>query len=176
MNYLISRQQPDGSWGSEMQATYKIGVTSLCVLSLIESGLTADDPAVARFDLAAERQGTESTTDLKSPDDHGGATAAKEGVKDNLRLFALAQRLEQGQVKGGPEPGGWDYTCTGGGGAGQPDRSNTQYAILGLRRGGLREASRSIGKPGNESASISRIFRRPMEAGPIVPGRVPLAA
>ena len=133
-NYLISRQQPDGSWGSEMQATYKIGVTSLCVLSLIESGLTADDPAVAR--------GLTWLRNVKEPNPRltyeislmiMALTAAKEGVKDNLRLFALAQRLEQGQVKGGPEPGGWDYTCTGGGGAGQPDRSNTQYAILGLR-------------------------------------------
>lgn len=132
--YLISRQQPDGSWGSETLVTYKTGITSLCVLSLLESGLTAEDPAVAR--------GLTWLRAIKEPNPRFtyeislmimALAAAKEGVKDNVRIFTLAQRLEAGMIQGGREPGGWDYTCDGRGGLGQPDRSNTQYAILGLR-------------------------------------------
>ena len=133
-DYLISKQQPDGSWSSEQLATHKVGVSSLCLLALLESGLTPDDPAIAR--------GLEWLRTVKEPNPRRtydislmimALAAANDGVKDNLRIFALAQRLESGQVTNGTGVGGWDYFCDGSGGVGQPDRSNTQYAVLGLR-------------------------------------------
>ena len=127
--FLISKQSADGSWGSaDGNGGYKIGITSLCLLSLINAGLTADDPSVAR--------GLEWLRDL----DSGQPTltyeislmimtlaAAKDGSRDSLRIFDLAQRLESGQTASG----GWTYYDAGGGG--NPDHSNSQYAVLGLR-------------------------------------------
>ncbi|MBL4886323.1 MAG: terpene cyclase/mutase family protein, partial [Planctomycetaceae bacterium] len=129
-NYIVSQQRPDGSWESSINRAYPTGVTSLNLLALINAGLTADDPAIAR--------GLKWLRAVKEPSPGRTyeislmimvLTAAKEGTRDNLRIFNLVQKLENNQLKNGEDAGGWGY----GGASGGSDRSNTQYAILGLR-------------------------------------------
>jgi len=128
--YIISHQQLDGSWNGVGPSTFQVGVTSLCLLSLMNAGMTPDDPAISR--------GLKWLRTVKEPNPNFtyeislmimALTTAKEGARDNLRIFNLAQRLENGQRKTGENAGGWGYTS----GMGGSDRSNVQYAILGLR-------------------------------------------
>ncbi len=128
--YIISKQQPDGSWSGVGPSTFQVGVTSLCLLSLMNAGMTPDDPAISR--------GLKWLRTVKEPAPNFtyeislmimALTTAKEGARDNLRIFNLAQKLENGQRKTGENSGGWGYT----GGMSGSDRSNVQYAILGLR-------------------------------------------
>ena len=44
--YLASVQQADGSWVSGRNLDYKIGVSSLALLALLNAGMTPDDPPV----------------------------------------------------------------------------------------------------------------------------------
>lgn len=134
--YLVGRQNADGSWSN----TYgKIGPTSLAVLALINAGETTESPAV--------RRGLEflrSTREQDFSDTHEtyetslmimALAAAKDHRRDLARMTALTARLENGQIVRGPSAGLWTYSLGGnlifniGGG----DRSNGQFAVLGLR-------------------------------------------
>lgn len=129
-NYLISKQQPDGSWGGKFESSYPTGVTSLCLLALMNAGMTPDDPAIARglkWLRAVKEPAPKMTYEISLM--IMALTTAKEGAKDKLRVFNLAQKLEKNQVKAGENAGGWGYGISIGG----VDRSNTQFAILGLR-------------------------------------------
>ena len=130
--YLISQQQADGSWSRSYRGA-PVGITSLALLALINSGLTADDAAVARgleylrglpADQPAATYQTYETAVMIS-----ALAAARDGQRDKARIALLAQRLEDFQNKQGNQPGAWGY----GGGRGGGDRSNSQFAILGLR-------------------------------------------
>ena len=128
--YLISKQQPDGSWNGVGTNTFQVGITSLCLLSLMNSGMTPDDPVIARglkWLRAVKEPAPTFTYEISLM--IMALTTAKEGARDNLRIFNLAQKLEKGQRKSGENAGGWGYTGSMGG----SDRSNAQYAILGLR-------------------------------------------
>ena len=46
--FLVSRQNNDGSWSAGEGAQYRVGVTSLATLALINSGMTMDDDSVRR--------------------------------------------------------------------------------------------------------------------------------
>lgn len=129
--YLISQQLPDGSWSTETASPYKIGISSLSLLSLMNSGLTSDDPAISRGLKWLRQQKPTLTYEISLM--IMALTTAKEGAKDSLLVFSLAQQLEKGQQRTGLDKGGWGYSNSGNMGSGMPDRSNTQYAILGLR-------------------------------------------
>ena len=130
---LSKLQRADGSWDSP-GVSHVPGATALCVLALLNSGLPNDDPAVAR--------GLAYLRDLPPGEIVSGGTydaslalmafaAAKDGRRDAARMLALTRVLEDGRVKLGQNRGGWGYFLPGrGGGA---DRSNSQYAVLGLR-------------------------------------------
>jgi hypothetical protein len=132
--YLISQQAQNGSWNIDSPIDVRAGITSLCVLSLLNSGMPAHD-RVAQRGLQYLRR--------LSTDDLAGhyetyqvslvimALAAAKDKSDSVKIATLAQLLEDGQVTIG-SIGAWSYGLhnerqTGG------DQSNTQYAILGLR-------------------------------------------
>ncbi|WP_197440036.1 DUF4159 domain-containing protein [Calycomorphotria hydatis] len=132
--YLISKQSDDGSWSAGDQGRFRIGVTSLCMLALLNSGKSLDDAAV--------RKGLKYLRSVREPEP--GMTyeaalmimalaAAKDGQRDKSRILTIAQKLENAQVREGANRGSWSYSVNqsildlGG------DRSNGQYAVLGLR-------------------------------------------
>lgn len=137
-NYLIGSQlrdggSSDGSWGQSpdrmASVNFEVGVSSLALLALISSGMTAKDEPVAR--------GLGYLRRVRLPTGHQTYqdalmlmvfAAAKDGDRDRARMMELVSRLEKYQRKGGRDAGGWDYGDHGG-----VDRSNTQFAILALR-------------------------------------------
>ncbi len=133
--FLVRSQNADGSFSATRGGEgYRIGITSLALLALINSGLTADDEPIQR--------GLKFLRSLRDPEPNKtyeialtimALSAANDGDRDRIRISHLARRLERGQVRGGPNAGLWTYYVTdelidtGG------DRSNGQFAVLGLR-------------------------------------------
>ena len=123
------QQNADGSWSFRQ---YTDGATGLCTLALLNCGLTVDDPAVAaglnylRDRPPGEIDGTYNTACTLM-----AFAAAKDGRRDQARMLTLTRQLERGMRTSGGNVGGWGYDLRGGDGG--ADRSNCQYAILGLR-------------------------------------------
>ena len=132
--FLINEQAQDGSWVADPSIEVRAGITSLCILSLLNSGMSPQDPPV--------RRGLQYLRSISS--DHlapayetyqvsliiMALSAAKEKV-DAVRIASLAQRLEDGQITEG-NVGAWSYGLRNSRNPGG-DQSNTQFAILGLR-------------------------------------------
>lgn len=127
--YLVAQQRADGSWPS---GVHEVGVSSLALLALINAGLTPQDPPVERG-LKYLRTVQEPTKTYEVSLMIMALAAAKDDRKDSARILGLVKKLEQGQVKDGPYSGSWSYETGPGGGFGQADNSNGQYAVLGLR-------------------------------------------
>jgi hypothetical protein len=130
--FLIKEQLQDGSWQAE--GDVKTGISSLCVLALLNSGMSPQDPPV--------RRGLQYLRKL-TPDAYSGhyetyqvsliimALAAAKDKSDSLKIAELAQRLENGQITA-ENAGAWSYGLNNSRQAGG-DQSNTQFAILALR-------------------------------------------
>lgn len=134
--YLAREQHFEGYWTWAGEDA-NIGVTSLCVMALLNSGMSPDDPPARKglqwlrkrtIEDLSGRLETYQTSLLVM-----ALVAAKNKV-DFPKIAILAQRIEDGQIKKG-NVGSWPYTLSGGGGTGLGggDQSNTQFAILGLR-------------------------------------------
>ena len=135
--YLVRAQNDDGSWtvGVRGPADFTAGVTSLALLSLLNSGMTLEDAAVQKA-LSYLR------TKVREPEPDWiyevalmamALEAAKDGGRDYARIAQLAAKLESSQNQGGEQRGSWGYTASGKNRAQWAgDRSNAQYAILGL--------------------------------------------
>ncbi|MCA9080689.1 MAG: DUF4159 domain-containing protein, partial [Planctomycetaceae bacterium] len=125
--FLIRQQLPGGSWSSGVAAQYPIGVPSLVTLSLLNSGLAPDHPAITKgLEYLRRQQDPNHTYEaammimvLTAADDPG----------DRGRIARMAAWLEKAQIKAGDGKGAWGY----GDEANWHDNSNTQFAILGLR-------------------------------------------
>jgi len=132
--YLASVQQADGSWVSGRNLDYKIGVSSLALLALLNAGMTPDDPPVRNglkyFRSLSDREMTK-TYEISLA--IMVLAAAKDGRRDKARIFAWAQKLEKGQQVAGDAAGAWSYSVTAGLVRFGYDHSNSQYAVLGLR-------------------------------------------
>ncbi len=128
--FLLLNQQADGSWPGK---DYPTGITSLAMLALLNTGMTADDEPIER--------GLKYLRSIKEPDPTrtyeislmiSVLAAAKDGNRDQTRLAVLANKLEISQWREGDNSGSWGYGIMG-----QrlisADRSNGQFAILGLR-------------------------------------------
>lgn len=133
--YLAKTQNADGSWewvGN--QRSYSVGVTSLALLALLNSDMTLEDEPVRKA-LKYLRNVRQSEPDniYEISLMIMALAAARDGQRDILRIEELARRLEDAQKIGGPEPGAWGYSARGSDRQAWPgDRSNAQYAILGL--------------------------------------------
>ncbi len=131
-DFLVGQQNADGSWSNTFG---RIGPTSLAVMALINSGMPNEAPPVrkgleflrsVREDDFSDTHETYETSLLIM-----ALAAAKDIGRDRARIFALTQRLEAGQ-----RAGQWSYSLRGGGilaGLTGGDRSNSQFAVLGLR-------------------------------------------
>lgn len=129
--FLISEQRGDGGFATSL-GNHEVGVTSLALLAMINSGLTVADPPVKRsleYLRRVQAGEIEQTYDLALAT--MALVAARDGQRDLGRISALARRLEARQVSAGPNSGGWTYQAVNG--MGGEDRSNSQFAILGLK-------------------------------------------
>lgn len=146
VDYLRSTQADGGSWTTATSP----GISGLCTVALLESGLPADDPAVA--------QGLKH---LKSfAKDDGGiyyAESTHRNYETCIALLAVTAANEDGHydkliagakkfLKGlqWDEGEGLETTDTAYGGAGygsheRPDLSNTQFLLEALKKAGVPE-------------------------------------
>ena len=130
--FLVKEQGQDGSWVSDALSSHRVGITSLCVLALVNSGMSTGEVPAKRglqylrsrsIDDLAGNSETYQTSLLIM------ALVAAKDKSDVAKISALAQRLEDGQITSG-NVGAWGYSLV------NPtlgDQSNTQFAILALR-------------------------------------------
>ncbi len=119
--YLKREQSPRGNWGEFLG--YDGGVTALCTLALLNSGVPLDDPAVGKAvdylrGLQLDKTYTVSLQTM--------VLCTAEPKKDTLLIRRNVQWLEAHQIKDGPRKGAWSYPGPGG------DNSNSQFALLAL--------------------------------------------
>jgi hypothetical protein len=129
-NQVRDRSKNDGSWNANERDNFRRGISSLVLMALLNSGMKVDDEPVARG-LKYLRSCEEPNMTYEISLMIMALTAAKDGQRDNARLISLVRRLESSQLRAGENPGSWSYSAGGldlGG-----DRSNAQFAILGLR-------------------------------------------
>jgi hypothetical protein len=119
--YLKQDQQPRGRW-SEVPG-YDGGVTALCTLALLNSGVPADDPAVQESlsILRALVPDKTYTVALQTM-----VLCAAEPKRDTLLIRRNVKWLEEHQITEGERKGAWSYPGPGG------DNSNAQFAVLAL--------------------------------------------
>jgi hypothetical protein len=119
--YLKREQLPRGRW-NEMTG-YEGGVTALCTLALLNSGVEVDDPVVrnALNYLRALELDKTYTVSLQTM-----VLAEAEPKKDMLLIGRNVRWLEAHQIKEGERKGAWSYPGPGG------DNSNAQFAVLAL--------------------------------------------
>ena len=133
--FLISQQAAGGYWeiGSESD---RVGVSSLAVMALLNSGMSPQDERVKRG-LNYLRSVSREPGALGNHETYQvsllimALAAAKETSVDAVRIAQHAQRIENGQNKAGDGVGGWGYSLSTG--SGRVDPSNSQFAVLALR-------------------------------------------
>ena len=132
IGYLVREQQRDGSWACN-QRGFPTGQTALCVYTLLRSGLGTDHPAVARGLAFLDQNTPEETYSA------GYALMAWEATLDpqyKPRMELVVQNLLEWQRQGHwsyPDQPNDDGFTGWKGMPANPDLSNTQYAVLGLR-------------------------------------------
>ncbi len=132
LGYLVKEQQRDGSWPCN-QRGFLTGQTALCVYTLLRCGLGLDHPAVARGLEFLDQNTPEETYSA------GYALMAWEATLEpryrprmELVVANLIEWQHQGHWSYPEQPNDDGFTGWKGMPA-NPDLSNTQYAVLGLR-------------------------------------------
>ncbi|MDB5391100.1 MAG: Prenyltransferase/squalene oxidase, partial [Planctomycetaceae bacterium] len=127
--FLLQQQGDNGAWND---LTYTVGKSSLSIMTLINCGMTLEDEPIQRgvkyLRTVREPMGTyEVALHIMA------LAAVKDGTRDAGKILSLSQRLAKTQVKGGENIGGWSYSMSDDRGGNASDRSNAQFAVLGLR-------------------------------------------
>lgn len=130
--WLIRQQRADGSWRAQGEQ-YRVGVSSLALLALLNCGMTPKDPEIQKglkylrsVDPLSVTWVYEASLMLQA------FATAKDGKTDVARMTQLVTALENCQVTNA-NSGLWDYRTIGGAENLGGDRSNGQFAVLGLR-------------------------------------------
>jgi hypothetical protein len=122
--FLKRQQRTDGSWPE--YSSQIGGVTSLCTLALLNSGVDPDDDSVKRALNVLRRIPPERTyaASLQT------MVFCRAGKKADLPLVTRNVKwLQEAQItKERNGKGGWSYDIRGG----EPDNSNSQFALLAL--------------------------------------------
>jgi hypothetical protein len=188
--WLVQRRHDDGSFSPvniNGQNAYPVGVSGLCGLALLASGVSKKDPGMLKtleymrgVDVVAGKAGVRSTydsgillmfvTEMFRPDpkpekDPRYSRKVKDpcGLPKEIHdwLADLAAWLVSVQM----EDGWWRYPMVP-----PPDLSNTQYALLGLR------AARECGIPVPASCflkALEKTMAAQQKDGPKVKRRIP---
>ena len=122
--FLKRQQRPDGSWPE--WAGQNGGMTALCTLALLNSGVEPDDDSIRRaLAYLRNRNNTREKTYVRSLMIMAFCRAQPDTEK--LRIAEYVRWLEQRQITRGEHQGAWSYPFQGDG-----DNSNTQFAMLAL--------------------------------------------
>lgn len=119
------KKNSDGSWGKDTER-YHVGISALAHLALVSSQMTVDDPAIQKSLTFLRKSNPRMTYEIAMV--IMALATTNDGGRDTSQIFRLADKLEKMQLKTGENAGLWDYDGSGGG-----DRSNGQFAVLGLR-------------------------------------------
>jgi hypothetical protein len=136
VKYLRQTQRENGSWEVNIPAAvYQGGWTSLAVLALLNSGVPANDPMVAKG-LTYLRSLKPTTTYVRALQTMAFVEALVQSPKENKedleRIGDNVKWLIEARVIRNGEFIGWSYNRMA---ALSSDNSNTQYAMLGLHAG-----------------------------------------
>lgn len=119
--FLKNEQRGDGSWPDPVG--YPGGITSLCTLAMLRSGVAVDDPAIERalvFLRTLPPQMTYSTALVTMVFCEAGLDQDRKLIKRNVAWFKRGQKSE------GAMAGAWGYPQAEG------DHSNTGFAVMAL--------------------------------------------
>lgn len=121
-DYLLNSQNGSGQWAD--MPTYETGVTSLCTLALLNSGIEPTHPKIQKaLDyLRGKKLDKTYTVSLQTM-----ALCAGDPRRDLPLIQENARWLERVQIKAGARAGSWSYGDMIGG-----DNSNSQFAVLAL--------------------------------------------
>ena len=122
--YLKREQQRDGKWTELI--SYEGGVTSLCTLALLNSGVPPSDPVIQKAlnYLRKIRPRRTYVVGLQTM-----VLCAAEPNRDRVQIQRNVTWLESEQITQGEMNGAWDY---GSGDRQGGDNSNSQFALLAL--------------------------------------------
>ncbi|MEX2176330.1 MAG: DUF4159 domain-containing protein [Pirellulaceae bacterium] len=144
--FLFDRQHPtEGSWPE----TYKTrgepcGVTALCTLALLNSGVPTNDPHIEKalkfLESVDDPQQTYSASLLVM------VFVQADPIRYKLKIGNLAAWLQGRQVIDGNTKGGWSYASANS----RSDNSNTQFAMLALH-----EAERAGAKVSDQTWQLA---------------------
>ena len=128
VRFLLSKQEKNGSWHDGDYAGYPTGVTSLCTLALLNAGMTADDPEIAKALNYLRKQPQLQRTYTVALQTIVYCTAGKKvdlpQIQLNVHWLEAAQRKTFGDIKGS-----WGYSKDK---VMSADPSNAQFALLAL--------------------------------------------
>lgn len=124
--YLVRRQHPEGNW-TEYEGEPG-GLTALCTLALLNSGLKKDDEPVKKALAFLERMPEPERTYSSSLMIMAFCQADPVRYKPKIQKLALWLEAHQVREAANDTKGGWTYK----GPAGRADNSNTQFAMLAL--------------------------------------------
>ena len=124
VNFLLEKQQNDGSW-PEM-TSYRGGVGALCTLALLNAGVKTDDPRMQKA-LDYLRSIPPQKTYVVALQTM--VLARADPNKDRKQILRNVEWLENTQLTQGPNKGAWTYPDMDGN---RGDQSNSQFALLAL--------------------------------------------
>src|SRR5690349_13179576 len=97
---LLRAQQADGSWKSGGgNDQYAVGVTSLAILALVNTGMTVADPEISRGLNWLRRREPTYTYEISLMIQ--ALAAVKDGIRDIPKVLALVRDLEETQIRQG---------------------------------------------------------------------------
>ena len=142
--FLLSQQRANGSWPStntNHDDSFTVGPTAICTYALLESGVAADDPNIARALKFLRETKTEMTYCLAFRALAYAAVVEKDPryrplLRQDVRTLVLSIDRTGGYAyhARGEQPKDGDFPTFIGG---APDASNTQYGLLGVWAGAL---------------------------------------
>ncbi len=126
--FLWSRQKPDGGWGAHGGGKYPLGPTSLVAYSLLESGVSVEDPKMAK---ALGHLAYTTTTKTYTLGLRANVYLAATQKDARYRKALLADVV---QIIRSTKNGSYNYDCKADGKS-SGDNSNSQYGLLGVWAG-----------------------------------------
>jgi len=129
VGYLWSRQQKGGNW--PRMGGYTVGPTALVCYALLESGISPQDPRMARALVWLTKAKTTKTYALALRCNVWEAANRTTRIRSELGKYHKYLRADAKVLWTSHKFGAYHYDCTG-----KPpanfDNSNTQFALLGL--------------------------------------------
>lgn len=127
IQFLQQQQHQNGSWPDSLETgRYVGGLTSLCTMALLESGVPVEDNSIQRALGYLRKLRTEQINTTYAIALQTMVFCRAEPYRDLTAIHRNVRWLEKNQVKDGATKGGWGYPSV------EADNSNSQFAMLAL--------------------------------------------